>query len=444
MANFAVFFACLLVVSTAAQCGGNISPVDGWCCKNSATTFIAPQINADKCSCPGDICVRVDSASTSGTQANIDIDQVRLTGVETDKDGALTRIERLDNKGGVVTFGSGGITVASKGVPGSAMTLTDLIAAATGTPAEEGEDAEVDDADVDVYTAEHEQGIPSAANRMGIPSGMGIPSIPSIRSGAGSMMYSGASSMNMRSGASSMGIRSGAGSMIRSGASSMNIRSGASSMNIRSGASSMGIRSGAGSMIRSGSSSMGIRSGAGSMMYSGASSMNMRSGASSMGIRSGAGSMMHSGATSMNIRSGASSMGIRSGAGSMMYSGASSMNIRSGASSMGIRSGASSMGIRSGAGSMGHVAVFGQSTASYHAAREQSGTISFETAATSETTNGTCNPASNLSPGYRSLRGNGRQLYDKTATKYNKDCAEGYMCLSDHNEAGTYTCQQAY
>merc|ERR1740127_253896 len=162
------------------------------------------------------------------------------------------------------------------------------------------------------------------------------------------------------------------------------------------------------------------------MMYSGASSMNMRSGASSMGIRSGAGSMIRSGASSMNIRSGASSMGIRSGAGSM---------IRSGASSMNMRSGASSMGIRSGAGSMGHVAVFGQSTASYHAAREQSGTISFETASTSETTNGTCNPASNLSPGYRSLRGNGRQLYDKAATKYNKDCAEGYMCLSDHNEA---------
>merc|ERR1719181_1821944 len=100
-----------------------------------------------------------------------------------------------------MTFGSGGITVASKGVPGSAMTLTDLIAAATGTPADDGEDAKV-------YTAEHEQGIPSAANRMGIPSGMGIPSIrsiPSIRFGAGSMIRSGAGSLDIPS------IRSGAG-----------------------------------------------------------------------------------------------------------------------------------------------------------------------------------------------------------------------------------------
>ena len=59
--------ACLFV--SALACGGNISPVNGWCCKNSATTFIAPQINGNSCSCPGDVCVK--DGSSAGSTSNV-------------------------------------------------------------------------------------------------------------------------------------------------------------------------------------------------------------------------------------------------------------------------------------------------------------------------------------------------------------------------------------
>jgi hypothetical protein len=65
MNQFAI--AASLLMSSAFACGGNIASVDGWCCKNSATTFIAPQLNGNECSCPGDVCIKVGKAySTTG------------------------------------------------------------------------------------------------------------------------------------------------------------------------------------------------------------------------------------------------------------------------------------------------------------------------------------------------------------------------------------------